>query len=218
MDELPVVRREELLLVGSAVGEVDDLRERPDLLARPRPEKIEPDLKGLERARLLRPGAGGLERAQDSQRGPGSVQVRGCRGEEPVLEIEQLPLLLLGLLQLGEPRDVGVGGELGGEGTTGAQEEHRHLLEPVATRRRHHSRPPILAAKILPRQAQLLKVILQQQPGPLGIRAPGEQPQDLLPLRHPRLGVRELPTELRQRPIRLGKNVMMGVVLGRAAS
>ena len=113
----------------------------------------------------------GLRVAQDSQGGARRVQMTGRRRKQPVLQFLKHILFALGLLDLRKAASTGVREQFGRQWAAGAQEEQRQFLQARLALRRNQTRPPVLAIEIFARKGQLFKVILQQQPRALRIRA-----------------------------------------------
>ena len=181
LNHFPVLRREELLLVSSAGGQLDDLGHGTNLFPGARAEEIDPDLESVERGMIRR----GLDGAEETERGARSVEMHRGGREQPVFQFIELLLLLLGLLQFGKARDVGVRDQFRRKRTRGAEEEDGDFFEARFSGGGHQPRPPVLSAKVFSRQCELLEIILQQQPRALGVRAGGEDAQDFLALGDP---------------------------------
>ena len=213
LDEFPVLRGKQFLLVRRARRQLDDFGDRPDLLASAGTEEVQPDLERVQRGMIRR----GLRGAQDPQRRAGSFEVRQRRREKPVFQFLKFFLFLFGLLQFGEAGDVGVGRQFDGQGAVGPQEQDGHLLEAGLPLRRHQTRPPVRPAKVFSRKGKLLEIILQQQPAALGIGAGGKDPQELLAFGDARPGVGKLAAQTREGTVGLGKNGMMSLVFSRPA-
>src|SRR5262245_1088181 len=107
-----------------AGSEINDLGHGPISLAGAWAEKVEVHLEGVK-DRMVR---GRLARAQHAQSRAGSVQVRRGRREKPMFQFLKDLLLLFGLLEFREPGGIGITGELGRQGTVGAEEQDGDLL------------------------------------------------------------------------------------------
>ena len=211
LNEFPIAGRKEFLFVRRARRQLDDLSQLLHLLARARAQQVQLDSHAVAR-RLFLIGLWPANRPQERAR---RIEVRGFGREEPRLQLADKLLLLRGVLHLGEPVEVGVSAQLRRQRPLRPQKKERHLLQPPPALRRQQPRPPIRAWKILARERELLEVVLQQQPRPLGIRASGEAPQQLLPLSDDGLRVGQFPAQIGQSPVGLGQHGIMRIVLRR---
>ena len=128
---------------------------------------------------------------------------------------EETNLVCWLLLDLSESIRIGVGDQFRRERAPGSQKENGQFLDPVFALGVQQARPPFLARKIFSRQREFLEIIFQQQPGPLGIQASREHPQQILALSHRAFGIGQFPPQISQRTIRLRQYSMVRVVLGR---
>ena len=125
-------------------------------------------------------------------------------------------LLLLGLLNFGEPIVARVRHQLRGQRSGGPHEQHSQFFQAGLALRGNQPRPPILRTEILARKGEFLEIIFEQQPRALGIAAPGEQVEQFPALGDTRFRIRQLAAQVGQCAIRLGKDRMMSVIFGRA--
>src|ERR1035441_7422628 len=159
LNELPIAGREQLLLVGRAQRQFDDLAQLPDLLARARAQQVQLNRQAVP-SRLFLVGLRSADRAQE---GPWGIKVRRLGREEPRFQLPHKLLFLRRLLHLGEPVEVRVNAQLSRQRAPGAQKHKSQFLQSRARLRRQQPRPPIRARKILARERELLEVVLQQQ-------------------------------------------------------
>ncbi len=192
LDELPVERGKQLLLVRGAGVEVNQVSQRFLLLTSARTKQVEFDGELVQR-RVLHQR---LRLADDPQAGARGVEMDGGGREEPVLQLLHQLALLLRLLDLGEARVIGELLQLLRQRASGAEEQDGQFLEPGTALGVHHARPPFVRAKVLAREVQLLEVILEQQPGALRVRAGGEEVEQVAALRHFLLGIGQFPTQV----------------------
>ena len=150
----------------------------------------------------------------DPKCGPRGVQVGWSRGQKPVFQLLNELLVLFGLFHCGKPFEIGVGHQFCGQRTVGAQKEQGGFLQSRLALGRHQARPPFLAGEILARKAETLEVILQQQPGSLGIHAGGEVLQPFRAFGDRRLGVGQFAPQVGERAVGLLQYDVVGIVLG----
>ena len=140
--------------------QIDQISERLLLLAGARAEEVKLGDQLVQR-RILHHGLGLTD---DAQAGARSVEVDGGGREEPVLQLLHELALLLGLLDFCKAGVIGEGLHFLGQRASGTEEEDGELLEAGAALGDDHARPPFVRAKVLPREIQLLEIILEQQP------------------------------------------------------
>jgi hypothetical protein len=128
----------------------------------------------------------GFSRANDTERGARRIQVQLLRRQQPFLQLSDEFLLLLGGLDFGEAFQVRMRNQLRGQRSVVLQEQQRGFLQPCLAGGGEHARPPGCAWKVFPGQGELLEIILQEQEGPLRIRAIREDVQQLRSLGHGR--------------------------------
>ena len=145
LDELPVLMREEFLLVSRARGQFDDFGQTPALFAGSRTGQHEFDSQSAQ----IRLGVQGTHVALDAQPGAGRVQVHRRRRQQPVFQLLDQFLFLLGLLELFKPLEVGVRRQFGWERAPGAHEQQCRLFQPRLALRGHQPWPPVVAGEIL---------------------------------------------------------------------
>src|ERR1035441_7631002 len=104
LNEFPIVRRKLLLLMRRPCRQLDDLPQRPHLLARAGAQQMELNRQTVTR-RLLRIRLGPANRPQESA---WRIEVRWFWREEPRLQLSDKLLLLRGLLPLGKAVEVGI--------------------------------------------------------------------------------------------------------------
>ncbi len=210
LNELPVVAGEKFLFVSGARGQLDDFSERSVLFA----------CAGAKDNKLNHQAAQiGLVNqrtrfAHNPQSGARRIQVRGGRGQQPILQLLDQFLLPLGLLEFGEARKIRMRRQFGRQRTIGPEEEQRGFLQPGGSLRREQPRPPFLADKIFPREGQPFQIILEQQPGALRVDTVGEILQPFRAFRYRRFGIREFPPEVGKHPVGLVQHDVVGIVFG----
>src|SRR2546423_13505227 len=119
-NESPILRGKEFLFVRRTRCQLEQLRKRPDLFTCARAEQTEADGQIVKRRMI----AGGLRVADRAKRSARRIQMLRCGRKHPVLYLIENLLLLLGVLDLGKPRDVGVRLQLRGQRSIGAQKEN----------------------------------------------------------------------------------------------
>ena len=210
LDELPVFRRKELLFVSRPRRQFDDFAQRFVLFAgaRTRQGKLDPESMQVELA---------FERSDltlDPQTRAWRVQVRVRWWQQPVFQLLNKFLFLLGLCDFSKAFEIGVRQQFSGQRTIRAQEEQGGLLQPRLAPGPHQARPPVLAGKILAREREPLEVILQQQPGPLWIGAVGKVLQPFSAFGDSGLGIGELASQISKSAVGFFEHDVVGIVLG----
>ena len=206
-------KAKQLLFVRGAGGQVHHLAERLDLVPRALAEDVKRDRQAMQRG-VFRHRAG---LAGDAQAGARGIQRRGRAGKKPVFQALHQMLFLFRLLDFREARRVGVREQLGREGAAGAEEQNGGFLKALLAPGGKDARPPVMAGKILARKGELLKIILQQEPGALGVVAVGKNVEDFGPFGHGGFGVGQFTAQSRLGAIGIGQHLVMGIVFRRAA-
>jgi hypothetical protein len=210
LDELPILRREEFLLVGGAGGQFHNFRKRLDFFSGARAEKAETDFDSMEARGVFQRG----DFARQAQTGAGAIEVRGGGREQPLLELLHELLFLFEFRDFGEPIQVGVREQFGGKRPVGAEEEQGGFFEAFFSLRREHAGPPVLAGKIFAGEGELFKIILEQQPGALGIGAMGEHIENLGAFGNRAFGVGQFTAQIREGAVSFVQDSVMCVVFG----
>ena len=140
--------------------------------------------------------------------------MRVVGGEEPVLQLLDEAGFLFGLLDGRELFEVGVLEQFGRQGPIVAQEQHGHFFQTGLAGRGLHPRPPFRLTEVLAAQGELLQIVVQQQEGPLGIHAGGEELQHVLPLGDLLLGVGQLAAQVREGAVGRVEHLVVRVVFG----
>ena len=112
LDEFPIRRAEQLLLVRRTLGQLEDFGKGPEFVSRPRAKEVEMDCQLAETAKLGR----GLHGAADAEPRAWGIQVRRRGRKEPVFQLLHNAGFMLGLLDFGEPIAISVRGEFGRNG------------------------------------------------------------------------------------------------------
>jgi len=207
-DQLPVLGREEFLFLGGSEGEFDDFLEGAVLFSGAAADHVERE----HQAALAVGGIATAGFAKDPEAGAWGVEMIGGRGEEPTFEVGDKLLITFGLLLEGETFKVGVPDEFGGQGAIGAEEEVSGFFEAALALGAHEFGPPVIAGEIASRQRQFLKIVLEQEPGALGIPAGGELAEDDAAFGDGALGVGELAAQVREGAIGAPEHVVVSVV------
>ena len=74
------------------------------------------------------------------------------RRKEPILELLDECLFVLGSFDLSEPFEIGVGYQFRRQRTIYSQKKHRGLFEPVFPLSRHQAWPPFLTGEVFSSQ------------------------------------------------------------------
>ena len=93
--------------------------------------------------------------------------MRRSRRAKPVFQVAEDLLFLFRMLDLGESIRVGVRHQFRRERTPRSEKKNGQFFDPVFALCVQEARPPFLAREIFSRKGELLKIIFQQQPGPL---------------------------------------------------
>ena len=209
LDELPVFRREKFLFVGGARGQLDDLAHAPALLAGPRAEQRQFDSESAQTGLIVHR----VQVALYAQSGAGRVKVHRRRGQEPAFQLFDQSLFLLGLLDLGESFEVGVGVQLDRKRTLGAHEQQSGLLQPRRALGGHQPRPPVFAREVLSRERQALEIVFQEKPRALGVGAVGKGLQEFGAFGHRDFGVGQLAPQVGESAVSFIQHDVVGIVL-----
>ena len=178
LDEFPILRREQFLLMRGADHEVHKIVQRPGFFTRARAQQEE--LQGQLIARRL--GGVRLRRADHAQGGAGRIEVQRGGRREPMFQFLDELRFLFGFLRAGETVQAGVRLQFRGHGSFGAQKQKGQFFQPRFALGGEHFGPPIGRGKIAARERKFFKIILQRQPRPLRIRAGRKSAQNLLAL------------------------------------
>ena len=212
LDEFPVGRRKQLLLMGGADDEVNHFAERARLLAGARARQKELHGQAITRRLLLVR----LQAADDAQDGARRVEQRHGGRRQPVFQFLHELLFLFGLLGLGKTVEAGVRLQFGRHGALGPQKQKGEFFQARLALGIQQTRPPVRVGKILARKREFFEIILQQQPRTLRIRAGGEAAQDVLALVDGRLRIRKFAAQIGERAVGLRQHFVMRVVFCRA--
>ena len=212
LDELPVGGRKQFLLVRGADDEVNQLPQRARLFAGARAQQKKLHGQAVTRRLLVVR----LHAADDAQRGARGVEQRQGGRREPVFEFLDEVLFLLGFLGLGKTVGAGMRLQFGRHGTFGAEKQKREFLQPRLALGIQQPRPPVRVGKIAARERQFFKIILEQQPRALRIRARRKTVQDVLAPADGRLRVGEFPAQISERAVGLRQHFVVRVVFRRA--
>jgi hypothetical protein len=210
LDEFPVGGLEQFLFVGGAGGEFYDFQERLEFFAGAGAEQVKLDAEAMPRGLVVI----GLDAADDAEGGARRIEVAQGGREKPMLELlHELPFLL-GFLDLGKMVEIGVRKEFGGERAAGTNEEEGELLEAFFVEDGHQLRPPVVAVEIAAGKGEFFEIILEQQPGALGIGAGGELGEDFGALGDGFAGIGEFAAEVGEGAVRFREHPMVRIVLG----
>jgi len=199
LDEFPVRGLEQFLFMRRARRQFDDFRQGLVLFTRARTEQKKLDAQPAPRRMFVVR----LRAAKDPQRRARGIQMHGRRGKEPALQLLDELLLLLRLLDLGEVVEIGVRQKLGRQGAVDAQKQEGELFQARLALFRQQTRPPILAGKVLPGEREFFKIILQQEPRALGVRADRELGEDFRALGDGLAGIGQFAAQIRPRTVGL---------------
>ncbi len=144
LDEFPVGRRKQLLLMGGADDQIDHLPERARLFARARTRQKKLHDETVAR-RLFRIRFGTADDPQDGARG---VEQGQGGGRQPVFQLLHEFLFLLGFLGLGKTVGAGVWLQLGWYGAFGPQEQEGQFFQSRFALGVQQPRPPARIGKI----------------------------------------------------------------------
>ena len=145
LDEFPVGRRKQFLLVRGADDEVNHVAQRARLFARARTRQKKLHGEAMTRRFLARPAAA-RQTTRSVARG---VSSSGSAGGESQCSSSCTSFdFLLGLLGLGETVEAGVRLQFRRHGAFGAQKQKRQFLQARLALRVQQARPPVRVGKI----------------------------------------------------------------------
>jgi len=148
LNECPIRRRKQFLLMGRPRHQVDHVCQRADLFASARPKKMKLHSEAVAGGILVI----GQDLAQDAQCGAWCVQQRLRGREEPVFQGLHELLLMFGFFHLGKAVEIGMRLQLVRDGATSSKKQEGDLLQAAVAARGQHPGPPVGGGKILPRE------------------------------------------------------------------
>ena len=210
-DKRPVVGGKQFLLVGGSHGQVSHVVQCLHAIASAGAYDVNlhPELVQSRQLRVFN------KAPHHTQRGTGRVEMNRRWREHPFLEALEKLMVFFSLLHLGKAREVGVRHQLVGHRAPRLHEHQRQVLESNVPAALRHAAPPVVLAKILAGQVELVEIILQQKPRTLRIVARRKNLQQLGPLGHVLLGFGQLVAQVGEVAVGVVDDSVVRVVLGR---